>query len=288
LIDGRAVKLKSAMSLPYWLNAGQSISPSSNVAFLSAIEFTKDSLSNALKFGSVVKISGSSTVPAGKTWKVEAVAFDTLVAPNNNGTFQLPSNSGSINTSGAGSSSNLPVLYQSPKKFSSPGTYQFVVPPGVTNICIEVWGGGGNGGSPFYNFSYPPGGGSGGGYGYQCFTVIPGASYTVTVGGAEVAGLILATGGISGNNAGFNPPILVLGGTSSATFNVNGGPGLNGISSVGGSGGYSYNGGNGGIGTNYQQPGNGFFPGGGGGAVYNPNGGASFGKGADGQVIIYW
>ena len=262
-IDGVNTTFSDGLSLPYWLKAGQSVGLVSNVKSISIIEFTADS--NNLTFSKVISLTGSQTVPSGKVWKIEALGLGI------NG-----------QTAGGFSTSTIPTIFTSPKTFSTAGTFTWIVPPGVTNICIEVWGGGGTGATVTGIYA---GAGGGGGYGYQCFSVVPGASYVVVVGGSagssSVGSLISANGGANGVGT-----VGGAGGTSSATFNISG---TNGGGSAG-DGGNGGNGGNGGAGGGcYGSPG--AAPGGGaGGRYYNAGtclGGAAA-TGAIGRVIIYW
>jgi hypothetical protein len=79
---------------------------------------------------------------------------------------------------------------QSTQTFTTSGT--FTVPVGITSIDIEAWGAGGAGGGATGNGS-AGGGGAGGGYAKKTsFTVVPGTTYTVTVG----------TGGTGDKNSG--------------------------------------------------------------------------------------
>lgn len=296
-IDGQLVYLKAGNSLPYWLKAGQTIAPSKNVSFLSAMEFNSDSSSHVLKYDQVIKIASLSTVPTGKVWKIEAVAYDTVLSSTNLSSIQLPANGTGASSIASGSTSNTPVLYQSPKTFSTAGTYQWVVPPGVTSICIEIWGGGGPGGTSPFNINFgPTGGGGGGGYGYQCFTVIPGSSYSIVVGGegdtSSVGTLIYATGGTAGApGSSAVSSSGGIGGTASSSFYVNGENGTTAIGQVG-AGGNCYNGGKGGFikHTGCTSGIDGSAPGGGGSGCWTSNCGPTAipGKGAPGQVIIYW
>jgi hypothetical protein len=67
--------------------------------------------------------------------------------------------------------------------YSSSGS--FVVPPGVTEVSLECWGGGGKGGSRTSgNAAY---GGGGGAYARSVLTVVPGNTYTVTVGNGSTS-----------------------------------------------------------------------------------------------------
>ncbi len=96
--------------------------------------------------------------------------------------------------------------------FNSSGTW--TCPAGVNSVTVECWGGGGAGGG---NTSYSDGAGGGGGgsYSRSILAVIPGSTYTVTVGNGgagnngnggsggdswfQTAGTILARGGNGGN-----------------------------------------------------------------------------------------
>jgi hypothetical protein len=264
-IDGVNTTFQSGLSLPYWLKAGQSLNVVANASSVSIMEFTVDS--NTLKYSRVISLNSLQTVPTGKIWKIEAI-----------GTITMGGTVGFTNTS-------MPTIFTSPKTFSTPGTYSWIVPPNVTSICVEVWGGGGSGGTGV-QYTYG-GGGGGGGYGYQCFTVVPGTIYTVTVGNASgtsnLGTLISATGGGNGSYASGGTGIGGAGGESTATFNISGANGISGSGSNDfGKGGAGANGGLGAV----NPSANGTAPGGGGaggGFGYNTGG-----SGAPGKVIIYW
>jgi hypothetical protein len=267
-IDGVNTTFQSGLSLPYWLKAGQTLNVIANANSVSIMEFTVDS--STLKYSRVISLNSLQTVPSGKIWKIEAIGTTTI-----GGTV------GFTNTS-------MPTIFTSPKTFDTPGIYSWTVPPNVTSICVEVWGGGGSGGYGASAFSSTGGGGGGGGYGYQCFTVVPGTIYTVTVGGASgtssLGSLISATGGATGIDATNNNPYGAggTGGTSTATFNITGANGNTGGSN-GNANGTGGAGANGGLGANLQ--GKGTAPGGGGGGALYSSG---VGLGAPGYVIIYW
>ena len=78
--------------------------------------------------------------------------------------------------------------------YSSPGSYTFDVPSGVTQISAVCVGGGGGGGGN--NGTSGPGssGGGGGGLAYGTFSVTSGESLTVTVGGGGSGGSPSSTG----------------------------------------------------------------------------------------------
>lgn len=143
-------------------------------------------------------------------------------------------------------------------QYTTPGTYTWTVPTGVTSICVVCVGAGG--GSKFYDlgggvdyFS----GGAGGSLGYKNnITVVPGTSYTVIVGaGGSMSGY--SNGGFSRFGTILTAPGGVAGGTSltAAATGADGG-GRGGPSAYvttqnhtaaggGGAGGYSGNGGGG-------------------------------------------
>ena len=74
------------------------------------------------------------------------------------------------------SNSAVPAIIQGQQAYTTPGTYSWVAPSGVTSVSVVAVGaGGGNAGSGQ--------GGGGGGLGYKNnITVIPGNSYTVVAG----------------------------------------------------------------------------------------------------------
>jgi hypothetical protein len=273
-IDGVNTTFQSGLSLPYWLKAGQTLNVVANASSVSIMEFTEDTTS--LKYSRVISLNSLQTVPSGKIWKIEAI--------------------GTIGGTEAFSTTSIPTIFTSPKTFSTPGTYSWTVPPNVTNICVEVWGGGGNGGMNISSYSpFGGGGGGGGAYGYQCLAVVPGTVLTVTVGGpsgtSSVGGLISATGGAPGmdatttsNGAGG------AGGVSTATYNISGSSGLLGGIHVYPGSGIPYNyaglGGSSGNGNNIPAAGGGGKGSPGGyGQTTQPQPG---GQGTTGLVIIHW
>jgi len=206
---------------------------------------------------------------------------------------------------------------QSPQTFSTPGTYTFTVPAGVTSITVQAWGAGGGGSNPD-----DKAGGGGAFAGNNSLTVISGGTYTIKVGVGAGAGtgddgedssfgsIVIAKGGKGGANSG-------TGGLASASIGAikfnegdggsstnNGGAGgggaagtsgvgaagagtNNGNGATGGAGG-NIGGGNGGNGGNNNASGsNGSFPGGGGGEKGESSSGSS-GGGGNGQVIVSW
>ena len=79
------------------------------------------------------------------------------------------------------------------REFAESGTYQFLVPAGVTHLLFEGWGAGGGIGSQPPE-SMGPGGGGGGGYARGVVIVTPGETVMIVVGAAGDQG---ANGGDS-------------------------------------------------------------------------------------------
>lgn len=210
------------------------------------------------------------------------------------------------------------VNAQSSQTINIAGIYTFTPPAGVSSVTVECWGGGGKGAQQ--GTIGVGGGGGGGAYSSSVISVIPGNSYTLTVGAGSIttdpggdswfinSTILLAKGG---NSVPDNDPFGATGGamgTGNTMFR--GGSGATGTGSNAGGGGssagtaangnYATNqsgaiapsggggGGNGRSGTDGDgYAGNG--PGGGGGGAYRSNPGISNGgSGADGQVIISW
>lgn len=128
--------------------------------------------------------------------------------------------------------------------FTTPGTYAWICPPGVTSVSVVCVGGGGQ----INSFS----GGGGGGLGYKNnISVTPGNSYTVVVGGPGSASYFISTGTVRGGGGGSGlSGTAGAGGTYTGDGGGNGGDGGNNevqtyYGGGGGAGGYSGNGGNG-------------------------------------------
>ena len=98
----------------------------------------------------------------------------------------------------------FPTIFTSPQTFTSSGSWE--VPDGITNICIEAWGRGGESGR-VKNYNYHTniyaGAGGGGAYGYECFSVSPGTLLNITIDGSGSSenNLILAGAGGNGTDA---------------------------------------------------------------------------------------
>lgn len=190
------------------------------------------------------------------------------------------------------------------QKFTAPGG-SFVVPAGVSQIEVEVWGGGS--GSYASTTAMAAGGGAGGGYArVRISGLIPGLVIPVTVGsggaGGTTAGAVPGPGGSSS----FGTYVSATGGglnyLDSFSVPQNGayppGSGVGGDINLTGSMGQDANSGKGGIGGGAPMGGfvasgsfglPGTFPGGGGSGPGNPGNVAYNGAaGAAGFVIVRW
>ena len=305
LIDNVSTQF-SDVSLPYWLKAGQTINIGTNAQSVSILEFTVNG--SNLEFSQTIALKTAQTVPANKVWKIEAIG---LKSENS----AIPASTFIGSGTSSSSTASLPTIFQSPKKFETPGTYSWTVPPGVTSICIEAWsGGGGGGGSAATNAAYeayPGGGGGGGGYAYQCFTVVQGTVYDVNIGAGGQGAKNSTSDGLSGGSSSVGNLIQVIGGEGGKKLSASitgGNGGLGGYSSNntftitgsnGANGGYSFNGdGKGGNGANGGDGGVinmstcvgviGNIPSGGGSGAKCSGNTAIGGYGARGQIYIYW
>ncbi len=215
----------------------------------------------------------------------------------------------------------------SPVLRTASGTEDFTVPAGVKNITVELWGGGGAGGST--NGNGRLGGGKGGSFVRSVLNVTPTQVYTMNVGtggsssvvnGATTrfylasnpaTDIVRAAGGL-GVGVGVTTGATGLNGTNLGDVTYVGGNGANGTGSTGGGGGSSAGtdavggaasgvtggtapsgGGNGGdgAGSNNTNGVNGTNPGGAGGGAAKQGGGStqySGGTGGIGQARITW
>jgi len=162
---------------------------------------------------------------------------------------------------------SVSAIAQTTDTYTTSGTW--VCPAGVTSVTVRCWGAGGGGGSSNTNAANPRagGGGGGGGFSTSVIAVIPGNSYTVTVGNGGAGGV--AGAGTAGGLSSFNLiSVIANGGNGGAR----GGAGAGGTGAVAGTGTTTYIGGNGGNGVNPVGSG-----GGGGGAGTTGNGGNAAG-----------
>ena len=176
-------------------------------------------------------------------------------------------------------------------EYTTPGTYSWTAPEGITSVSVVAVGGGGGGGSTGGSGG---GGGGGGGLGWKnSIPVVPGLSYTVVVGAGVAAdeadeadasyfintSTVAGFGGKGSSNAsgGDGGGFVGDGGGNGGSPNNSGT-----VDSTGGGGAGGYSGNGGGSSTNTNgQPGSG--GGGGGGAA----GGSSDAASGGGGVGIY-
>ena len=89
------------------------------------------------------------------------------------------------------------------QEYTIPGTYTWVVPVGVTSVCVICVGGGGGGWKP----NYAGGGGGGGGLVWvNDIAVTAGQSYSINVGAGSAAST-----GTAGGNSWFNTSTYIVG-----------------------------------------------------------------------------
>ena len=124
----------------------------------------------------------------------------------------------SVASTGTGTffSLNYMSFLQGQQAFTTPGTYTWIAPPGVTTVSVVVVGGGGRGGFGGQSATYRASGGGGGGLGYRNnITVIPGQAYTVVVGAGGSTSIAVAADtsslGANGGDSFFINSSLVLG-----------------------------------------------------------------------------
>ena len=173
-------------------------------------------------------------------------------------------------------------------EYTTTGSYSWTCPAGVTSVSVVCVGHGGyfeTGGTA----AAPGGGGAGGGLGYiNNYSVTPGSTYTVVVGGAGVDTYFVSTGIVKGGwgSSGRTPNGGTRRGGGYYPLGGNGGDGGlycywgDGDGAGGGAGGYSGNGGWGGRGEGFFNGGIGYGGGGGGGGY--PGSASSAGGGGVG------
>lgn len=129
--------------------------------------------------------------------------------------------------------------------FTASGNW--TAPAGVTSVTVEAWGGGGAGGGATGNPA-KGGGGAGGQYASKTVTVIPGNSYTITVGSGGTAST--GNGNPGGDSIFGADAVVAKGGAAGGGAASNGGDGTAGAGSTSaGIGDVVYAGGNGAAGS---------------------------------------
>lgn len=137
------------------------------------------------------------SLDSGATWiGTGSTTSPILIAGLSNGTSYTVTIR-AVNSVGAGAASNsvagTPVAPSDQRiLFTNVGPFMWTAPDGVTSIELLVVGGGGGSGAGYDN-----GGGGGGGGGevlyYATYTVVPGTTYSGTVGAGGIAGTVDST-----------------------------------------------------------------------------------------------
>ena len=185
------------------------------------------------------------------------------------------------------------------QSYTTPGTYSWIAPSGVTSVSVVAIGAGGNGSTGYYYCCcafYPSPGAGGGGLGYKNnYAVTPGNSYTIFVGNYVtynngvgqnsyfVSTAVLKGGGGSGGSIypGYGGDYVGDGGGNGGYGGGN--PGVVYAGGGGGAGGYSGTGGLGGAGGNGSAGSGG---GGGGGAGATAPGASTKAYGGGGTGLL--
>jgi len=203
--------------------------------------------------------AGSGTIDvSGLTTGVEYTF--TITATNELGT-SLPSSA----------SNSIQLATPSQQAYTTPGTYTWTAPAGVTSVSVVCVGGGGSGGTGGSGGDTNSGGagGGGGGLGYKNnITVVPGQTYTV-VAGAGGASVNTTNVGNPGGDSYFINSSTVKGGGGLGGYNLATG----GVTPITSGGTYTGDGGGDG-GTGGSGEGTGTGGGGGGAGGYSGAGGA--------------
>lgn len=214
-----------------------------------------------------------------------------------------------------------PRSYAGTATFTTSGTW--TTPTDVTFVKVEAWGAGGAGGGKTNKLTGVAGGGGGGAYASKTISVIPGNTYSYTVGVGGIGGTrdgpnggdtVWATGTdvrAAGGRGGLSTITQGLGGptaSSAGTVVYKGGDGANGSATTGGGAGgggagstgaggnatgatagtgTTLGGGNGGAGVANAAGNPGLVYGGGGSGAARSNGNAKIGgNGAGGQIKL--
>lgn len=217
---------------------------------------------------SIVSNTATVTITANTDLFTEGSESFRIVLRDIYGTIVANSNTITINDTSTGSAE---IFYgASQAEYTTPGTYSWKCPDGVTNVSVVCVGGGGGG----HQYASYARGAGGGGLGWKNnIAVTPGSSYTVVVGaGGNRSTYVSATTAEDGGDSYFINTSTVVG-YGGKKGNYGGTPGAGG-GYVGDGGG---NGGQGGFGYVYAG-------GGGGAGGYSGNGGSGY----QGSSTVYY
>ena len=250
------------------------------------------------------------TVPYDSTFSTAIGGYPkgALLASTTAGLFWVSTADNNTTNPDSGGSNWMPVNQPHGRKtFASSTTW--TAPAGVTLVSYRAWGAGGGGGG--VNGTAQSSGGAGGGYSEGDVTVVPGTTYTITVGTGGSGGAGTGANGTAGGTTSFasfcsvpgggpgfgstsggqstggNPGSTPTGPTDAANLVGQGGNGS--LPAGGGGGGGSPMGGPGGHGGYINGTGSsGLLPGGGGGGTASTSGGQAGGTGGGGLLILKW
>ena len=164
--------------------------------------------------------SGSFTISASGNMGSGSFSFTPTAsdADSSSETFSIEIRTGSTSGTIVDTSSTITLnetAAAGQAAYTTPGTYSWTCPSGVTSVCVVCIGGGG-GGMYYFTGSYHMSGGAGGGLGYKNnISVTPGQSYTVVVGDGGLAGYYSA-GSTAGGDSYFINATTVKGGGGNA------------------------------------------------------------------------
>ena len=237
------------------ITASQAGDANYNVATPVTQDITVNKLNQSITFNSLPsKTLGDADFSPGATASsglaVTYTSSNTAAATIVNGNIHIVGGGSSIITASQGGNSSYNAAISVTQNLAVPAVNQATIttsgtwtcPAGVTSIQVEAWGGGGSGGSS--STGGVGGGGAGGSYVInQNVTVVPGTSYTVTIGTGGVANNNGSANGTAGGNSQFSStvPVIanggVIGANATGTGVINTAFGLGGVNTVGGSGG---------------------------------------------------
>ena len=135
----------------------------------------------------------ATSLPGGFTGTISGSSSGTItvtgLSASTSYTFTVTAITDAATGNATSASSNITTM-PAEQTYTTPGTYSWVAPTGITSVSVvAVGGGGGAGGGVNGAYQVQYGGGGGGGLGYKNnITVVPGNSYTVVVGSGGTGG----------------------------------------------------------------------------------------------------
>jgi hypothetical protein len=147
-----------------------------------------------LGIGTIVYTATSNPGGITGTSTSSPVTVSGLTA-NSTYTFTVTATTSGGTGPASAASNSITMIVQGQQQYTTPGTYSWIAPSGVTSVSVFAVGGGGGGG---ICSSQGGGGGGGGGTAYMNnFSVTPGTAYAVIVGDRGVIGSSGTAGGKS-------------------------------------------------------------------------------------------